>query len=469
MAHALTVRETGGVLERPETRYAKSGDVYLAYQVIGDEPLDLVYVPGLLSHVEWMWEWAPLAGFLRRLASFRRLIVFDKRGMGLSDRSRSLATVEQQMDDIGAVMDAAGSERVDLLGGEDGATMALVFAATYPDRVRSVITYSTRARFLPDVDYPWGTPREVVDSLVQVVVDTWGGDGLQWILAPSAASDEQHNNWFRQAQRLSASPGAVLEVFDLWTRIDSRAVLPAVRVPVLVLHRKDNPVTEIGHARYLADVLPDARLVELEGADEFFWVGDVHAVADEIQDFLTGVRSHAPSDRTFATVLFTDIVASTEQLVRLGDTGWRTLLDDHDRLAARVLRDFRGRLVKSTGDGLLAVFDGPGRAVRCAVRLRDTIGGLGIDLRAGLHSGEIELRGQDVGGLTVHIASRIETVAEPAEVLISRPTADLLAGEELTLSDRGEHHLKGVPGRWPLLSVNSPGATGHVATAQPIS
>jgi class 3 adenylate cyclase len=447
------VRHTWAVLDVPETQYTKSGDVYLAHQVLGDHPLDLVYVPGTLSHVEWMWEWPPYAGLLRRLASFRRLILFDKRGMGLSDRGSALPTIERQMDDIGAVMDAVGSERADLLGGEDGATMALVFAATYPDRVRSVITYSTRARFLPDVDYPWGTPPEVVDSLKQVMRETWGKEGLEWIVTPSAASDEQHNRWFRQAQRLSASPGTVLELFDLWTQIDSRAVLPAVRVPVLLLHRLDNAVTEVGHARYLVDALPDARLVELPGADEFIWVGDVQAVVDEIQDFLTGVRTRPPSDRAFATVLFTDIVGSTEQAARLGDSRWRNLLDDHDRLAARHLRDFRGRLVKSTGDGVLAVFDGPGRAVRCACTLRDEVRRLGIELRAGLHSGEVELRGHDVGGLAVHIASRVEAFAGPGEVLISRPTANLLAGEGLAFHERGDHRLKGVPGHWELLSV----------------
>jgi class 3 adenylate cyclase len=403
--------------------------------------------------VEWMWEWPPYASFLRRLASFRRLIVFDKRGMGLSDRGGTLPTIERQMDDIGAVMDAVGSERADLLGGEDGATMALVFAATYPDRVRSVITYSTRARFLPDVDYPWGTPPEVVDSLVQVMGQTWGREGLEWILAPSAATDEQHNRWFRQAQRLGASPGAVMELFALWTQIDSRAVLPVVHVPVLVLHRIDNAVTEVGHARYLADALPDARLVELPGADEGIWVGDVQALADEIQGFLTGMRTRPPGDRAFATVLFTDIVGSTERAASLGDAPWRNLLDEHDRLAARLLRDFRGRLVKSTGDGVLAVFDGPGRAVRCACGLRDEVHRLGIQLRAGLHSGEVELRGQDVGGLAVHIASRVEALAEPDEVLVSRATANLLAGEGLSLAERGDRELKGVPGRWELLAV----------------
>jgi class 3 adenylate cyclase len=441
------------MLDVPETQYTKSGDVYLAYQTLGDGPPDLVYVPGLLSHVEWMWEWPPYAGFLRRLASFRRLIVFDKRGMGLSDRGSTLPTIERQMDDIGAVMDAARCERADLLAGEDGATMALVFAATYPDRVSSVITYSTRARFLPDVDYPCGTPPEVVESLMQIMRETWGKDGLEWILVPSAAADEQHNRWFRQAQRLSASPGTVLELLDLWTQIDSRAVLPSVRVPVLLLHRVGNAVTEIGHARYLAEALPEARLVELPGADEGIWAGDVQALGDEIQDFLTGVRSRPPSDRAFATVLFTDIVGSTEQAARLGDAGWRQVLDEHDRMAARLLRDSRGRLVKSTGDGVLAVFDGPGRAVRCACALRDEVGRLGVRLRAGLHSGEVELRGQDVGGLAVHIASRVEALAGADEVLVSRSTANLLAGEGFSFGDRGDHELKGVPGRWQLLSV----------------
>jgi class 3 adenylate cyclase len=414
-----------------------------------------VFVPGLITHVEWMWEWPPYAAFLRRLASFRRLVVFDRRGMGLSDRCPTPATVEQQMDDIGAVMDAAGVERADLLGAQDGGVMALAFAASHPERVGAVITYSSRARFLPDHDYPWGAPLEVFEQFLEVIQDTWGQEDLGWIWlsAPSVAADEAHAQWFRQFQRLSAGPGVMTELLRQWVQFDLRAVLPAMRRPVLVLQRTNSAITDVGHGRYLADVLPEARLVELPGADEVLWAGDAQALGDEIQEFLTGVRQRPVSDRAFATVLFTDIVESTERAARMGDVGWRGVLDEHDRMAAGALREFRGRLVKSTGDGLLAVFDGPGRAVRCARTLRDGVRRLGIELRAGLHSGEVELRGQDVGGLAVHIASRVEALAAPGEVVVSRPTASLLVGEGLDLEERGEYELKGVPGRWALLTV----------------
>ena len=443
------------MLDRPETRYTRSGEVHLAYQVVGDHPSALVYIPGLLSHVEWMWEWPPYAAFLRRLASFRRLVVFDRRGMGLSDRGGTLPTVERQMDDTGAVMGAAGVERADLFGAQDGGVMALAFAASHPERVGSVVTYSARARFLYDDDYPWGNPPEVMAAFIEVIKATWGQDdqGWLWLSSPSVAADESHAGWFRQFQRLSGSPGTMSDLLALWSQFDLRAVLPTVQAPVLVLQRSDSPITDVGHGRFLAGALPDARLVELPGVDEPLWAGDVQAIGDEIQEFLTGARARPPSDRAFATVLFTDIVGSTERAAKLGDARWRAVLDEHDRMAAGALREFQGRLVKSTGDGVLAVFDGPGRAVRCARTLRDEVPRLGIELRAGLHSGEVELRGQDVGGLAVHIASRLEGLARPGEVVVSRPTASLLVGEGLDLEERGEYELRGVPGRWQLLTV----------------
>jgi class 3 adenylate cyclase len=435
-----------------EIRYAKSGDLSIAYTVFGDGP-DLVIAPGFISHLDLIWEERSVAHFYSRLGSFRRVITFDKRATGLSDPAPHAPTLEECVDDLQAVMAAAGSECADLLGVSEGGTMAMLTAATHPRRVKALVLYGTFARLLEAPDYPLGVTAEQVAKMAEISSRGWGeGIGLgAW--APSRQHDAELREWWARLQRVAASPGTIRNIFGLYPQVDIRDVLPAIPVPTLVLHRRDDRMVDVEMGRYLADHIPGAKFVELEGADHLFFTGDADAIVDEIEEFLTGVRPQPPVERVLATVLFTDIVDSTRHAVEAGDERWKELLSRHDAQVRRQLERFHGREVNTTGDGFVATFDGPARAIRCATAIRDAVRALGIDVRAGLHTGEVEMREGDISGIAVHLAARVAAAAGAGEVLVSRTVVDLVAGSGLSFTPRGAHTLKGVPGEWELFAV----------------
>ena len=440
---------------QPETRYARSKDGHVAYQVVGDGPLDLVFIPSWASNVEVMWEEPSIARFFPRLSTFSRVLCFDKRGTGVSDPVplAALPTLEQWMDDVRTVMEAAGSKRAALLGTHEGGQMAILFAATYPERTSALILVDTCARHVRDVDYPWGLPADRVPGFLQRLEQVWGTGSYLDIFAPSVAHDERFRRWFARSQRLSSGPRAAATMHAAYLERDLRGVLPSIRVPTLVLHRTGNRYIRVGHGRYLAEHIPGAKYVELPGEDHLVMVGDTETMLGEIEEFLTGVRPLPESDRVLATVLFTDIVTSTARSAQVGDRRWKDLLDQHDTLIRPELERHRGRLVKNTGDGILATFDGPARAIRCAQAIATSVKSLGIEVRAGLHTGEVELRGEDVTGMGVNIAARVMDAAGPGEVVVSSTVKDLVAGSGLRFADRGTHDLRGVPGEWRLFAV----------------
>ncbi|HYV68264.1 MAG TPA: adenylate/guanylate cyclase domain-containing protein [Myxococcales bacterium] len=442
---------------QPETQFARGRDGDLAYQVVGDGPLDLVFIPSWLTNVDAMWEEPSLAGFLRRVATFSRMLCFDKRGSGVSDPVplAAVPTLEQWMADVATVMDAAHVERAALLGSAEGGPMAMLFAATHPERTSALILVDTSARMLRDTDYPWGVPADRVPRLLERLKDRWGTGRTVEFLAPSAAHDERFRRWLARYERLSITPQAHIPMYASHFEWDLRGVLPSIRVPTLVLHRSGDPHIRVGHARYLAEHIPRAKYVELPGEDHLFFVGDTEAMLAEIEEFLTGVRPVPEIDRVLATVLFTDIVGSTERAAALGDRAWRALLDTHHRIVRQELERHRGREVKTIGDGFLATFDGPARAIRCACAIRDAVRPLGIEVRAGLHTGECELMDDDVGGIAVHIGARVTASAGPGEVVVSRTVKDLVAGSGLRFVDRGARGLHGVPGEWRLFAVET--------------
>lgn len=442
-------------MREPETKYAKSGDVNVAYQVVGDGPIDLVYVPGIISHLDVFWEEPAYARSLERLASFSRLILFDKRGQGLSDRlpPTQLPTLEERMDDVRAVMDAAGSERAALFGWSEGGSLAAFFAATYPQRTTALLLYGAPARFVEDDDYPQGIPWDVAEVFVASMKESWGTAALLHLFAPNAVGDERFEAWWGRYARQAASPAAAEAIMRMALDTDVRHILGAIRVPTLVLHRDEDGLIPIEHARFIAERIPGARLVELPGEDHLWFVGDTDTILDEIEEFVTGARAPRDPDRILATVVFTDIVASTERAAQLGDRRWRELLEDHNRCVRRELDRFQGREVKTTGDGLFAAFDGPARAIRCACAIRDATRRLGLDIRAGIHTGECEVMNGDLGGIAVHIGARVLAEAGPGEVLASRTVTDLVAGSGIDFSERGARVLKGVPGEWQLFAV----------------
>jgi pimeloyl-ACP methyl ester carboxylesterase len=439
-------------VQTPETRYAKSGDVHIAYQVVGDGPMDLVFVPGFVSHVEHWWEHPASASFLRRLASFSRLILFDKRGTGLSDRTAGVPTLEQRMDDVRAVMDAAGSERAAVFGVSEGGPMSALFAATYPDRTPALVLYGAFAKSIGDPDYPWAPPIETYALVLQRLEDSWGTGQSAQFFAPSLAGDEAFRDWWARFERLGASPGAMLALMHMNAEIDVRSILPSIRVPTLVMHVTGDHIARVEGGRYIAERIPGARYVELPGEDHVM-ATNADAILDEVQEFLTGVRPAPEADRVLATVLFTDIVRSTERAAELGDRRWRDLLDSYYALARRHLGQFRGREVKTLGDGFLATFDGPARAILCAQAVVDGARAIGLEMRAGLHTGECEMVGEDVGGIAVHIGARVSALASPGEVLVSSTVKDLVAGSGIEFADRGMQALKGVPDEWRLYAV----------------
>ena len=435
----------------PETSYAKSGDLNIAYQVIGDGPLDLVLVPGFVSHLDNDWEEPRSAHFLQRLATFSRLIRFDKRGTGLSDRPPGLPDLETRLDDVRAVMDAVGSKRAALFGYSEGGPMSILFAASYPDRTSSLVLYGTYAkRQDPDDDYPWCPTVAERREYAAVVEREWGSESDLGTMAPNA--DEAMVRWWRARARASASPGAARDLILMNSQVDVRTVLPAVRVPTLVLHRRGDRDSRLEEGRYIASRIREARLVELEGDDHVPWI-DSDQVVDEVEEFLTGVRHGPEPDRVLATMLFTDIVGSTERAIELGDRRWRDLLGRHHDLVRRELERFQGREVDTAGDGFLATFEGPARAIRCARTILENARKLDIQIRAGLNTGEVELAGPDLRGIAVHIGARVAALASPGEVLVSSTVKDLVAGSGIHFEDRGTHSLKGVPGEWRLWAV----------------
>jgi pimeloyl-ACP methyl ester carboxylesterase len=438
----------------PKTTYAKSGDVNVAYQVVGEGPPDLVYVWGWLSHLDFMWTDPTITSFMRRLADFTRLIVFDKRGTGLSDPVGAAPTFEARMDDIRAVMDAAGSERAALLGFSEGAALAALFAATHPDRTAALVLYDGVAYGLHadagNVDPKWAALAE----RVLATIDAWG-EGLtkDWVAETLPDTPLQRRFW-GMFERASMSPGAARALWGAIQRMDVRDVLPTITVPTLVMHHADSPIPA-SHGRLIADLIPGARYVELPGSDHLPGAGNPEAIAGEIEEFLTGARTAGPADRILATVMFTDIVDSTKRAAELGDRAWRELLERHDALVRSQLERFRGREVKQTGDGFVARFDGPARAIRCACAITDEASELEIEVRAGLHTGECELIGEDIGGLAVHVAARVGATASAGEVLVSGTVKDLVMGSGIELADRGARELKGVPGEWRLFAVGT--------------
>jgi class 3 adenylate cyclase len=435
-------------------RYAKSGDLHIAYIVEGDGPIDLMWIPPWISQVEYLWSERSLARVMRRITSFARLITFDRRGSGLSDPFWGAPTLEEQMDDLIAVMDAVESERVAIVGTLEGGPMAAMFAATHPDRVSALVLYATfaRATWAPGYEFAW--PAEVRAQHMAELVEHWGEGRIVAGVAPSEMHDPRFIEWAGRLERLAASPSTIRRIIDLIGEFDVRDVLPSIRVPTLVMHRRDDSFIKIEHSHYLAEHIPGARYVELEGSDNMFSLGDSEAFLGEIEEHLTGVRHVHEPDRMLATVLFTDICDSTRRAAEMGDSGWRSLLERHDALFRHALDRHRGREVKRTGDGFLATFDGPARAIRCAASVAEAMGSIGIQVRAGLHTGELEVMDSDLGGLAVHIAARVMDRAAPSEVLVSGTVKDLVVGSGIGFEDRGEHELRGVPGEWRLYAVS---------------
>jgi class 3 adenylate cyclase len=440
----------------PETRYAKSvDDVHIAYQVIGDGPIDLVFAPGTISHVEIYWEDPRLARFLRRLASFARLMFFDKRGTGLSDRVTEAASLEERMDDIRAVMDACGSERAMVLGASEGAPMAVMFGATYPERTVGLILYGGYAKGLPDDDYPWAPTREEQLAEIEEEQTRWGSwDADEWVDAdPSARDDPSVAAWWNKIFRYGSSPNASRALGLMNMDVDISHILPTIRVPTLVLHRTGDQACKVEEGRYTAERIPGSTFVEMPGAVHSPWLGDTDAIVDRIEAFTKESWREIEPDRVLATVLFTDIVDSTAQSAALGDHGWKELQTQHDQAVRANLARYRGREIRRMGDGFLATFDGPARGVRCADAIVAAMQPLGIEIRAGLHTGEVAIEGDDIAGLGVAIGARVGALARPSEVLVSQTVKDLTAGSGLRFEDAGEHELKGVPDRWHLYRV----------------
>jgi class 3 adenylate cyclase len=441
-------------MTRPVTRYAQIGDDYVAFQVLGRGPIDAVLMPSWFSNVEAIWDLPPLARFVERVAEFSRLVIFDRRGTGLSDPLSKAGSpfLEHSIDDLMAVLDEAGFQRTALIGCDGGGPVAMAAAATHPDHFTALVLVNTFARMAADDDYPAGIPRSVLNSWVTGAGRQFVGDPAFALNAPSAIGDEELGTQFSRYLRYASSPGLARATRQVLHDVDVRDVLASVQLPTLVIHRDGDRMIRVDHGRYLAEHIPNARLVELPGEDHLFYVGDVDAILGEVEEFLTGAR-HSEATRMLATVMFTDIVRSTEVAAAVGDQEWRQLLDEHDRAVTAAVQRAQGQLVKATGDGVLATFDGPGRAVRCAVAIRDAVRDLGLSVRAGLHTGEVERRRADITGMAVVIARRICDLADAGEIVVSRTVTDLVVGSGLSFAPRGTHALKGVPAEWTLFAV----------------
>jgi class 3 adenylate cyclase len=440
-------------VERPEVRYAQSGDLSIAFCQYGDGPIDLVYIPGFVSHCDLMWEMPLFRSILDELGRFARVVTFDKRGTGLSERSLGFGTVEDRMDDIRAVMDAAGLERATLFGISEGGPLAIAFAATYPERADALVLLGTYARLSRTEGYPIGVEPSLTDAFPQFIRSRWGTGTALTIFIAGMPDTPEAVQLIARYERNASTPAMVEEIQRSNLGIDVRAALPAVTAPTLVLHHDGDPIVPSAQGRYVADEIRGARYVELPAP---YHLGPAtQELLASAAEFLTGERPTPVVDRVLATVLFTDIVGSTVRASELGDAQWRALLDRHDDIARREIGAARGRAVKSTGDGFLAVFDGPARAVRCAQAMSKAFDGIGLEIRAGLHTGECELRGDDVAGIAVHLGARIGALAGPGEVLVSSTVRDLTLGSGIEFDDRGRHELKGVPGDWQVLAVTS--------------
>ena len=439
-----------------KTQYARSGKVHISYQVHGEGPFDIVYVPGWVSHVELAWEEPTLARFLGQLASFARLITFDKRGTGLSDRVSDdrLPTHEERMDDICVVMDAVGSKRAAFFGFSEGGVICSLFAATHPDRTAALALFGTFAKRIWSPEYPWAPTPEEREIEYENIEREWGNimDLSHYI--PGKINDEAFVSRLATYFRRSASPGAAVALLKMNTQLDITHVLPTIHVPTLVMHRTDDIDVKVEEGRWLAERIPAARFVEFPGADHLPWVGDQDGILAETQEFLTGSRPEPDATRVLATILFTDIVESTRHAHRLGDKAWNSLLEKHDKLCDNCIERFRGRLIKRTGDGIHATFDGPGRAILCARAILDGASELGVGIRAGLHTGECEIRGEETDGIAVHLAARVASLADTGEVSVSRTVRDLVAGSRFKFSDRGTHKMRGFPEEWQVFSVS---------------
>jgi pimeloyl-ACP methyl ester carboxylesterase len=434
---------------QPHTHYAKSGEVHIAYQVFGDGPINVVFTPPFVSNVEHWWDEPDVTRGLLRLASYARVAIFDKRGTGMSDRVAELPGVDQRMDDLRAVIDAANMEQAALIGVSEGVPLTALFAATYPDRCSALVLYGGFAQFTS-----WFPTQAALNEFFGYVEQAWGSGASLRTFAPSRSNDSAFQNWWGKGERLGASPAAAAALMRMNSQIDISDIVSTIRVPTLIIHRTDDATINVAGGRYLAEHIPGARYVELAGTDHIPFVGDnADEIADAIQEFLTGARAAVPVDRVLSTVLFTDIVGSTEKAAMLGDRRWRDLLGNHDAVIRRNLMRFRGHEVKTTGDGILATFDGPARGVRCACAIAEEVRPLGIDVRAGLHTGECEMIGDDVGGIAVHIGARVAALAGAGEVLVSSTVKDLVAGSGLRFADRGGQSLKGIPGEWHIYAV----------------
>jgi len=438
-------------------RYATSGDLRIAYQEFGDGDLELVFVPGFISNLDLAWENSLFAPIFERLGSFARCVVFDKRGTGLSDRDLGFGSLGERMDDIRAVVDAAGLERPAIFGISEGGPLSLLFAAAYPDRVSALVLYGTMARVLEAPDYPEGFPKELTDMLLDGVEHRWGSGSSLSAFVQHIPEDPETREGIARYARSAASPRMARQILERNIEIDVRSVLPTISVPTLVLHSTRDPMIAVAQGRYIADHVPGARWIEHDADYHVAYDGACSWFLDDIEEFLTGQRPVAPStiERVLATVLFTDIVGSTEKAAAVGDREWNRILDRHDAIASSRVSSFDGRLVKNTGDGVLATFGGPSRAVACAQTIREDVGPLELEIRAGVHTGEIERRGDDVGGIGVNIGSRIASLAPPGEVWVSRTVKDLTAGSGLEFAELGRHQLKGVPDEWELYALRA--------------
>lgn len=441
----------------PQTRYATSGDLSIAYQVVGEGDVDIVYVPGWVSHVELQWERSPLSGLIAGLSRIGRVITFDKRGTGLSDRSLGAGTLEDRMDDVRAVMDAAGVRRAALVGISEGGPLSLLFAASYPDRVQSLTLFASFARAVSGADYPHGPSPEQALRLIDRIPTLWGTGTLLSANAPDAPEGIDAVGQAGRFERHASTPTVAAAIMRANIDIDVRDILPAVRAPTLIVHCEGDPFISVGHSRYLAAHIEGAEYVEFAGDFHVTWRPERYGPALEaIEQFLTGAAHVYEPDRVLKTVLFTDIVDSTVTAARLGDARWRELLDAHDTVVRRELGRFRGTEVSTTGDGFFVAFDGPARAVRCAHAVVDGLAEVGVEVRAGLHAGECEVRGHDLAGMAVHIGARVSALARAGEVLVSSTVRDLVAGSGLEFEDLGDHQLKGVPGTWQLMRALAP-------------
>ena len=440
-------------VDAPETRFASLRDSKIAYQVVGDGPIDVVYMFGFSTNVDTRWHVPALAKPIQRLASFSRVILFDRRGSGASDpvSLESLPTWEDWAEDLNTVLDAVGSERAAIIAGLDGGAMGILFAAAHPERVSALILANTTARYVRDDDYDAGLPAETIDAIEKLYEDTWGSEDLARLLLPSRADDPAFLRAYAFYQRTAVRPREAAAYLRYLTSLDVRRAVPAIQAPTLVISRKFLRIATEAQGRYLAENITGAKFMVVPGADGLLLRdGEDDAIFDAIEEFLTGARRWVDPDRVLATIMFTDIVKSTDRAAALGDRRWKELLDTHHSIVRGRVEDFRGRLVQMMGDGAVATFDGPARAIRCAGEVRRALHGVGIDIRSGLHAGEVEVGGGAIGGMAMHIASRVQSEADPGEVLVSSTVKDLVVGSGIEFSDRGEHDLRGVPGRWRL-------------------